>query len=222
MYTSIAPVGAAGCVTTGLANGAFWTLAPIYGQSLGFSIREIALFMSVFIAGGALIQWPLGRMSDGMDRRWMIAAICTAASLSGLVLGVLGWLIVEEPLIFYTVVFLLGASMLPLYSLAVAHANDRLPRAEFVEVSAGLLMINAASSIPGPLLASFVIATAGPNSLFLYTAIIQAGMAFYAFTRIRLKEPARLETRESFTPMPQGSPASLPLDPRGPTQENLL
>ena len=112
--------------------------------------------------------------------------------------------------------------MLPLYSLAIAHANDRLPRAEFVEMSAGLLMINAASLIPGPLLASFVIATDGPNSLFLYTAIIHAGMAFYAFTRIRLKEPARLETRESFTPMPQGSPAGLPLDPRGPTQENLL
>jgi MFS family permease len=218
----VAPVGAAGCVTAGLANGAFWTLAPIYGQSLGFSIREIALFMSVFIAGGALIQWPLGRISDGMDRRWVIAATCTAASLCGLMLGALGWLFVGVPLIFYGVVFVLGASMLPLYSLAIAHANDRLPRAEFIEVSAGLLMINAASSIPGPLLASFVIATAGPNSLFLYTAIIHAGMAFYAFTRIRLKEPARLETRDNFTPMPQGSPAGLPLDPRGPTQENVI
>jgi MFS family permease len=219
---SVAPVGAAGCATTGLANGAFWTLAPLYGQSLGFSVLEIALFMSVFIAGGALIQWPLGRVSDGMDRRWMIAATCTAASVCGLVLGVLGWLLVGMPVIFYSIVFVLGAAMLPLYSLAIAHANDRLPRTEFVEVSAGLLMISAASSIPGPLLASFVIAVAGPNSLFLYTAIVHAGMAFYAFTRIRLKEPARLETRENFTPLPQGSPAGLPLDPRGPTQENVL
>src|SRR5258706_6076841 len=70
---SVAPVGAAGCVTTGLANGAFWTLAPLYGQSLGFSVLEIALFMSVFIAGGALIQWPLGRVSDGMDPPWLIS-----------------------------------------------------------------------------------------------------------------------------------------------------
>ena len=219
---TVAPVGAAGCVTSGLANGAFWTLAPLYGQSLGFSIPEIALFMSVFIAGGALVQWPLGRLSDGMDRRWIIAAACTAASFCGLLLGVLGWLLVGTPLIFYGVVFALGAAMLPLYSLAIAHANDRLPRAEFVEVSAGLLMINAASSIPGPLLASFVIATAGSYSLFLYTAIIHAGMAFYAFTRIRVMEPAPLETREIFTPVPQGSPASIPLDPRGPAQENPL
>src|SRR5258705_2572973 len=156
---SVAPVGAAGCVTTGLANGAFWTLAPLYGQSLGFSLLEIALFMSVFIAGGALIQWPLGRISDGMDRRWMIAATCTAASLCGLVLGVLGWLLVGMPVIFYSIAFVLGASMLPLYSLAIAHANDRLPRTEFVAVSAGLLMINAGSSVPGPFFRSFLVAS---------------------------------------------------------------
>jgi MFS family permease len=216
---TVSPVGAAGCLTVGLANGAFWALAPIYGQSLGFSTREIALFMSVFIAGGALIQWPLGRMSDGMDRRWMIAAICTMASLCGLVLGVVGWLLIRVPDIFYGIVFVFGACMLPLYSLSIAHANDRLPRAEFVDASAALLMINAAASIPGPLLASFVIATAGPYSLFLYTALVHAAMAFYAFTRMRITEPAPVETREIFTPVPPGSPAALPLDPRGPAQE---
>ena len=219
---TISPVGAAGCLTVGLANGAFWALAPIYAQSLGFSTREIAQFMSVFIAGGALIQLPLGRISDGMDRRWMIAAICTAASVCGLVLGVAGWLLINVPLIFYGVVFALGASMLPLYSLSIAHTNDRLPRAEFVDASAGLLMISAAASIPGPLLASFVIATAGPYSLFLYTALAHAAMAFYAFTRMRMTEAAPAETRDSFAPVALGSPAALPLDPRGPAQEKTL
>jgi len=216
---TVAPVGAAGCVAVGLANGAFWSLAPLYGQSLGFSTRELALFMSVFIAGGALVQLPLGRISDGMDRRWIIAATCTAASFCGLVLGVLGWLLIRVPNVFYSVVFVLGATMLPLYSLSIAHANDRLPRAEFVEASAGLLMINAAASIPGPLLASFVISTAGPYSLFLYSAIVHAMMAFYAFTRMRIREPAPVETRDMFAPVPPGSPAVLPLDPRGPAQE---
>jgi MFS family permease len=216
---AVSPVGAAGCLTVGLANGAFWALAPIYAQSLGFSTREIAQFMSVFIAGGALIQLPLGRISDGMDRRWMIAAISTAASFCGLVLGVAGWLLIGAPFIFYGVVFALGASMLPLYSLSIAHTNDRLPRAEFVDASAGLLMISAAASIPGPLLASFVIATAGPYSLFLYTAIAHAMMAFYAFTRMRMTEAAPAETRDSFAPVALGSPAALPLDPRGPAQE---
>ena len=217
----LSPVGAAGCLTVGLANGAFWTLAPIYAVSLGFSTRELALFMSVFIAGGAIVQWPLGRASDVMDRRWIIAITCTGASVCGLLLGLLGWLLIRVPFAFYIVVFLFGALMLPLYSLSVAHANDRLPKTEFVEVSAGLLMINASTSIVGPLLAAFMIATAGPYSLFLYTALAHAAMAFYAFTRMQIREPAPVETRPAFAPAPPGSPASVALDPRGIEQESV-
>ena len=90
-------MGAAGCLTVGLANGAFWTLAPLYAQSLGFTTRELALFMSVFIAGGAIVQWPLGRLSDGMDRRWIIATTCAAAAGCGLVLGAFGQSLVSVP-----------------------------------------------------------------------------------------------------------------------------
>jgi MFS family permease len=212
-----APVGAAGCVTVGLANGGFWALAPLYGQAQGFSTRDVALFLSVFIAGGALAQGPIGRLSDRVDRRWIIAATCMAASACGLALGFIG-LVAAGSNLFYGVTFALGASMLPLYSLSIAHANDRLPRSEFVAVSAGLLMINSAASIPGPLLASFVISKAGPSALFLYTALAHAAMAFYAFTRIQVREPAPADMRDAFAPTPQSSPAVLPLDPRGPEQ----
>jgi MFS family permease len=165
------------------------------------------------------MQWPLGRISDGADRRWIIAATSIAASFCGIVLGLLGWLLAGVPDIFYALVFALGAAMLPLYSLSIAHANDRLPREDFVPASAGLLMVMAAASIAGPLLAAFVISAAGPYSLFLFTGLAHAAMGFYAFTRIRLREPAPQETREAFHPVPQGSPAALPLDPRGPAQD---
>jgi MFS family permease len=215
---NVAPVGAAGCVTVGLANGAFWALAPLYGQSLGFSTRELALFLSVFITGGLLAQWPIGRLSDVMDRRWIIATTCTAASACGLLLGFIGLVSAGPSSLFYAATFVFGAAMLPLYSLSIAHANDRLPRSQFVEASAGLLMINSVASVPGPLLAAIVISVAGPPALFLYTALAHAAMAFYAFTRIQVREPAPAETRNVFTPAPQGSPAALPLDPRGPEQ----
>jgi MFS family permease len=212
-----APVGAAGCLTVGLANGAFWTLGPVYAQSLGFAPPDIALFMTVFIAGGAVVQWPLGRLSDGMDRRWIIAGICTIAAICGLVLGAFGWLLVRSPDMLFIFVFLLGASMLPLYSLSIAHANDRLERSEFVQASAGLLMIMAAMSVPGPLLAAFLTTVAGTqHALFLFTALAHAAMAFFAFTRTRMREAPPLASRDSFAPVPQTSPASLPLDPRSP------
>jgi MFS family permease len=84
-----APVGMAGVTTVGLANGAFWTLAPVYAISLGFSTSGIALFMSAFIVGGMLIQLPLGRFSDRLDRRWIIAGVSAAAAVGGVALALL-------------------------------------------------------------------------------------------------------------------------------------
>ena len=97
---AMAPVAAAGCLTVGIANGAFWTLAPVYAQTLGLGSGQLALFMTVFIAGGALVQWPVGRISDGMDRRWVIAALCTVAASCGIALGLLGWFLVRVPIVF--------------------------------------------------------------------------------------------------------------------------
>ena len=97
----MAPVGIAGVVTVGLANAAFWTLAPVYAQSLGFSTFGVALFMSAFILGGTAIQFPLGRFSDRLDRRWIIAAICAAASVGGVALALLGHVSAEHPYLLY-------------------------------------------------------------------------------------------------------------------------
>ncbi len=213
---TISPVGTAGCITVGLANGAFWVLAPVYAQSLGFSTRELALFMSVFIAGGAIIQWPLGRFSDRFDRRWIIVIVCAVACVGAIALAVLGTTPLRASVWLYVLIALYGAAMLPLYSLSIAHANDRLPRTEFVEASAGLLLINAGASVIGPVFGALVTSVAGLQALFLYTAVVHSCMAIFTATRMLTRTPPEDETREPFEPVPQGSPASLPLDPRAP------
>jgi MFS family permease len=212
----ISPVGTAGCITVGLANGAFWVLAPVYAHSLGFSTRELALFMSVFIAGGALVQWPLGRFSDRLDRRWVIAVVCATGCVVAIALALLGATPWRASVWLYVLIGIFGGAMLQVYSLSIAHANDRLPRAEFVEASAGLLLINAGASIAGPVLGSLVTSIAGLQALFLYTAVIHASMAIFTSTRILARRAPQDETREPFEPVPQGSPAMLPLDPRAP------
>jgi MFS family permease len=185
-------------------------------NGLGFSTRGLALFMSVFIAGGALIQWPLGRFSDRVDRRWIIATVCTVCCVAGISLAILGGTALRTSIWLYIFIAIFGSAMLPLYSLSIAHANDRLPRSEFVEASAGLLLLSALASILGPLLGSLVISAGGARTLFLYTAVVHATMVIFTVTRILAREAPRDETREPFEPVPQGSPASLPLDPRAP------
>src|SRR5262249_39606865 len=151
-----------------LANGAFWALAPVYAISLGFSTFGIALFMSAFILGGTLMQFPLARFSDRLDRRWIIVGVCAAAAIGGVALALLGRYSGAMPWLLYPLALFFGAAMLPLYSLSIAHANDRIERSEFIEASAALLLVNALAAVAGPTIAAFVTARAGLASLFFY------------------------------------------------------
>ena len=213
----MAPVGIAGVIVVGLANGAFWTLAPVYAQDLGFRASGVATFMSAFVVGGALIQFPLARYSDRLDRRVIMAFACGAAVLFGVALALLGQLGIKTPWLLFPAAFLFGAAMLPLYSLSIAHANDRMTRSEFVAASATLLFINALASVLGPVLAAFVTTRAGMPTLFLYTAAVHAGMTVFTVARIVSERAAPAATREHYIVVStQASPSALELDPRGP------
>lgn len=210
-----APVGVAGVIAVGLANGAFWTLAPVYAQSLGFTTFGIALFMSAFILGGALIQIPLGRYSDLIDRRWIAAIACGSACAGGIALALLGRTGAHAPWLLYPFALFFGAAMLPLYSVSIAHTNDRMERSEFVEASASLLLVNGLASVAGPILAALVTAHFGQPTLFFYTAAVHLSMTGFTLWRIRRAEGVPGEKREHFVSVPQqASPQSLELDPR--------
>lgn len=206
----MAPVGVMGCIAVGFANGAVWTLAPVYAQAHGLNKGWIAIFMSVFTLGGAIVQPPLGRISDRMDRRIIIAAVCVIAAGLGVALATFGgahrWTIL--PLI-----GCYGLVALPIYGLSVAHANDRIARSDFVETSATLLLINALASVLGPTVAALVMGRFGTFALFYYTATIHTAMAVFAIARISVKDAE--SHREKFAAQPQqGTPASAELDPR--------
>ena len=216
------PVGMAGVIAVGLANGAMWTLGPVYAISLGFSTTGIALFMSAFVLGGTLIQLPLGRISDRLDRRWIIVGVSAAAALGGVALALFGRWGAHTHWLLYALAFFFGAAMLPLYSLSIAHANDRIERSDFIEASATLLMVNALASVAGPTLAAIVIAWTGMASLFLYTAGVHVVMVLFTLSRMAVARAPVEESREHFVAMPQqGSTSGLELDPRSPEHAEI-
>jgi len=209
----ISPVGVAGCIAVGLANNAVWVLAPVYAQAQGLSSGTIALFMVAFTLGGALVQVPVGRLSDLMDRRYVIAGTSALAAAAGILIALF---IGRDRTMLLLSIGVFGVLMLPLYGLSVAHANDRIPREAFVESSATLLLINSIASVLGPTFAATVMDTYGARSLFFFTAAVHVSMLAFTLVRLRLKEAPSDEFREKFMPVPnQASPTSLELDPRG-------
>lgn len=207
----ISPVGATGCAVVGLTNGAFWALAPAFVLQSGFGVRDVALFMSATVIGGALSQWPFGRLSDRMDRRITILIACAAASAAGLAIVAAG---LAMPSLTIAAGFLFGVFSFPVYALSVAHTNDVTTGADFVSVAGGLLLINGAGSVIGPLLASTAMEAVGPAGLFSFTAAIHALMALFTIYRMRQRSVPADTQKADFVPMPAMVSVTSDMDPR--------
>ncbi len=220
--TSPVAVMASFCV--GIANGTFGTLAPVFGFLQGLGAADIAQMMSVAIIMGAISQVPFGRLSDSVDRRWVIIGTSLLAATVGLVMVLVnpwvGW-----PL--YLLFGLYGFSAYPIYAVAVAHANDSAAEGDFSTVAAGMLLTLGCGLAVGPIIAALVMNQMQPVSLFLVTAGFHALLAVLAFIRMQIRPVDMDEDRSPFLNVPMGKNttlATVALDPRAdelsPSPEN--
>ena len=205
------PIGAFGCLCIGIANGAFWTLGPLYPRAFDLSTAEIGVFMAVVIIGGSLTQWPLGMLSDHMDRRRVIAVTCLAAALTGLFMTTN--LATGSDAKLLVAAFLFGSSALPLYGLLIAHANDSTPADSFVEVSSTLLLIFGIGAVAGPPAIAVVIDEFGISTLFIATGSIHLLLGLYTLISIRFQSLPP-EQDAHFVAVQKTTPAAAALDPR--------
>jgi MFS family permease len=213
----LSPVGFVGCLVVGMANGSFWSLGPIFAQKSGMQVRDLAIFMSVTAIAGAVGQWPLGYLSDFVDRRKVILGAGLAASLAGL-----GLVLLSQASIVTLMAagFAYGLFALPLYGLSVAHTNDFAAQDDFVEVASGLLLIYAVGAIIGPLIASAAMTFIGPAGLFAFTALVHVLLAVFAMARMNIRERASEDHRVNFNETILGAQTVSPLDPRAEIPED--
>ncbi len=170
-----------GCLLIGLANSSMWALAPLYAKQVGFSTNEAAYFAAAIVLGGALTQWPIGRLSDGLDRRLVVVFLAAAAALTALVLFML-----ENSSFWPTlsIIFVLGMVSQPTYAIVAAHAFDHVDAEDYVETSSGVLMSNGIGSMVGPTLAAALMFAIGPDGLFVWVAIIEVVLVVYVVSRM--------------------------------------
>lgn len=145
------PVAVIGVFLVGISNSAFGTLGAVYGRQVELSVSSIATMMSVALLAGALIQVPVGMLSDRIDRRIVLIGIAIAGFLVGMALTFGEAL---SPLAIISLVAAFGGMIYSMYPVIVAHANDHSPPGEFLKTSGGLLLLFGVGSIVGPLLAS--------------------------------------------------------------------
>ncbi len=206
------PLGIVGTVASGLVLGSLYSLGPIFARAVGLDLSDTALFISVVIFGGVLLQWPLGRLSDRFDRRVVI--VCVMAGLLAVSLGTAATAgLGRDPLLVAAVLF--GGAAYSLYPLCVAHTNDHLAQAERVSASGGLVLAYSIGATAGPLAASAVISVTGAQGLFLFTAAVGATTMAFGLWRMRVRPPVPSALQGRYQTLPQTTPVAAPLDPRG-------
>ena len=157
------PLGVVAVAVSGLISSIIFSMGPVYARLSGAGTRGVAEFMAVSILAAVLTQYPVGRLSDRIDRRTVIAGACVLATLVAVSIVVFGPL---PRALFLLLTALFSGSALTLYSLSVSHVNDKLEPAQMVAASSALLRINGTAAALGPVLAGALIGAFGPRAYF--------------------------------------------------------
>lgn len=207
----IAPLPLMAAGVSGFALGGFWGLAPVYASQVGFDAAGVGLMMSVTILGGAVLQWPIGLLSDRFERRAVLLWVVALATLLSLGFALLG----AGPALL-GLMFVWGGLAFSIYSIAVAQMVDHLNPDEILSGSSGLLLSNGFGAAFGPVVAGGLMHLAGPVALPLFYAVSLGALSFYAFYRPRKVMDLVTEPHGHFTPILRTSPTVMELMPDAP------
>jgi MFS family permease len=190
----------------GMTSSAFFTLGPIFAQRRGLDTGELAVFMASGTLSGFLMAWPLGWLSDRFDRRLVIigAAITAAMTLLTMIALVPDN---ASPWMLYLCIALFGGTIVPTYSVVIAHVNDAVAEDEFVAAAGGLLLVQGTGAAVGPVIAGFAM-SALPRGLaytLIATQILIAAWGAYRVTRRAARPEMHKRTFGLEPPVPVGT-----------------
>jgi MFS family permease len=209
LYTN-SPLAVVGAFAIGLANGAMWGLIPLASIQTGYTTADIATFMSVVVLGGVALQWPVGRLSDMLDRRHVIIMAATVMCAVSVALYIFAS---GDRNIALALAFILGGMNLVIYPLCAAHINDRITQEDVIQANAALLLVLGVGAASGPLIGGLVMDGFGPLSLYLYMAGVAALFVMFALYRLRVSEPVPESEQVAFEPVTP-APTTPVMDPR--------
>lgn len=182
----LSPLGSLAAAMVGMIHGTLVGMVAVYAASAGLPNGRVAILTAAIYAGGILLQMPIGRLSDRLDRRLVLAAVSLLAAgcaLAALLLGRVDfWAEVGAIAVF-------GGLTLPLYSLTLSVANDRLSQREMVGASATLYLLLGLGAVVGPPVAGFLMQVLGGAGFYLYLAALLLVMGLFALWRRRQTPP---------------------------------
>ncbi|SPF80398.1 MFS transporter [Pseudoprimorskyibacter insulae] len=189
-----------GCVGMFLLGGVFsaqYGMAGVFAADAGLNIGQISIFVSSFYVGATIFQYPLGWVSDRMDRRLLILLVALVATVGGLI----GWMVGHVFIMLLASAFIIGATTNPLYSLMIAYTNDFLEYEDMAAASGGLIFINGLGAIMGPIVTGYLMGVIGPYGYFVVITFFLVALSGYAGWRMTQRPAKPIEDTTSYAPV---------------------
>jgi MFS family permease len=195
---NVSPLGCVGMFLLGGIFSAQFGMSSVYGTEAGLSVAQISTFVATFFIGAVFLQYPIGWISDRMDRRYLIMVV----SIIGAAGCALGAVMGEVFVMLLVAAFIIGGMANPLYSLLIAHTNDFLEHDDMAAASGGLLFINGLGAILGPIFVGWLMGTSvGPAGFYIFTGVLFVATVIYAAYRSTVRAALPVEETGAYVPM---------------------
>ncbi|SIT10234.1 Predicted arabinose efflux permease, MFS family [Roseivivax lentus] len=200
------PLGTIGIFLLGGVYATQSGMGAVFGTEIDMSAAQISLFVAMLFAGALALQYPIGWLSDRMDRRWLIFG---ASALGAFSCG-LGFLVGSKLWALMSVAFFAGGVTTPLYALFLAYTNDALPAEDMPAASGGLVLTFGIGAILGPIATGWAMETFGAFAFWLALGVTFAAIAFYALYRMTQRPTAPAGETDSYLGVvPTASPVAV-------------
>ncbi len=213
------PLGVLGVIVSGLVSGALWTMMAVYAIRIGMDTGDVSKTMFCMMVGGMLSLWPVGKISDRIDRRKIILLLGISSLLAAALFVVPT---IQSFALIPLYATFLGVTAFPLYAVSSSHINDYLEDHEFVPVCGTLVLFYGLGAMLAPLISAWSMQYAGPQGMFWFLMVIEVPLIIFASLRIIKKDVLPVEERTDFVAdLPKVTPVVSPLDPRNQEAEEM-
>jgi MFS family permease len=193
------PLAVIGNGLTGMAHGTIFGMGAIYASTVLGDVKSISIFMACFLIGGLITQWPIGYISDRVSRR-LVMSVISAVAIAACIAAVM---LPKGSELFFASILLLGGAAMPMYSICIAYANDRLEPHQIVGASGSLVMVSGIGLSTGPIIIAFFMDFYDMSFFFWGIATI-FGMILL-FTLIRIQSRAGIDVKDQSQLIASGS-----------------
>lgn len=219
----ISPSATVGCFSVGMMSASLIGLLPFFFSSHDVPAALVGYAIMALQLGKLACQWPLGRLSDRLDRRFVIMAACAMMIATlifvGIVapgegVGIRGDAGSFVQMAIFSSLFVLGGTCLTQFAIFGAHAHDYAAPGQSVVVSSSILLTWSAGAIAGPLLCTSAMSVLGIHGMIYFLMGCGAVLLLFVGARVIRREPVPIDARDDYRNVPISSLESARLDPR--------